>query len=339
MASPLKIGLVGAGWVTQHHLKGWAALGGEAVVAAIADPSAERARARAGEFAIPAVYSSAEDMLAAGGLDAVDIAAPRAAHAELARLAARHGLPVLCQKPLAPTLVEAERLVADIGGSVRLMVHENWRFRAYYRQAAEWLRAGRIGAVKAASLSLMTSGTVPDAEGRLMALERQPFMRTEKRMLVAEVLIHHLDTLRMLLGPLKVEAAALSRTCPDMAGEDGAVIQLSTASGAGISVFATFAAHGAPAQQMDRLTVLGDAGTLRLDGPDLSLAGREEARLTYDPDATYLGSYAAAIAHFVACLKSGAPFETSPEDNLETLRLVEDCYRLSGFETGERSAS
>lgn len=339
MAAPLRVGLIGAGWVTQHHLRGWAALGEAAKVVAIADPSAERAAERADVFGIPAVFTGAEAMLAAGGLDAVDIAAPRAVHAELARLAARHGLPILCQKPLAPTLPEAEQLVADIGGRVRLMVHENWRFRAYYRQAAEWLRAGRIGAVRATHLSLVTSGTVPDAEGRFQALERQPFMREERRMLVAEVLIHHLDTLRMLLGPLKVEAAALSRTCNAMAGEDGAVIQLSTANGAGVSIFASFAAYGVPPQQADRLTILGEAGTLRLDGSTLSLAGPHAERLDYDPEATYLGSYAATIAHFVACLESGAAFETSPEDNLETLRLVEDCYRLSGFETANRSAA
>lgn len=339
MASPLKVGLIGAGWVTQHHLKGWAALGDAAKVVAIADPSHERATERAGAFGIPAVFERAQDMLAAGGIDAVDIAAPRAVHAELARLAASHNLPILCQKPLAPTLAEAEQLVADIGGPVRLMVHENWRFRAYYRQAAAWIREGRIGTVKAVSLTLITSGTVPDADGHLWALERQPFMRTEARMLVAEVLIHHLDTLRMLLGPLKVEAAALSRTCADMRGEDGAVIHLSTVDGAGVSVFASFAAYGAPAQQMDRLAVLGDKGTLRLDGPNLSISGGREERVAFDADATYLGSYAATIAHFVEALRTGAPFETSPEDNLETLRLVEDCYRLSGFEARHRDAA
>ena len=61
-------------------------------------------------------------------------------------------------------------------------------------------------------------------------------------MLVAEVLIHHLDTLRMLLGPLKVTAAGLSRTYSEMAGEDGAVIQMKTERGAAVTVFASFAA-------------------------------------------------------------------------------------------------
>lgn len=324
--------MIGAGWVTQHHLRGWQALGDEAAIVAIADPSAENAARRADEFGIPARFGSAEEMLAHGGLDAVDIAAPRAVHADLARLAADHGLAILCQKPLAPTLAEAERLVTDIGDRVRLMVHENWRFRAYYRQAADWIRDGRIGAVKAASLNLVTSGTVPDATGRFAALERQPFMRTETRMLVAEVLIHHLDTLRMLLGELTVGAAALAQTCPELAGEDSAVIHLRTAAGIGVAVFASFAAYGAPPDARDHLTILGETSTIRLDGADLSIAGTHNEQLRFDPQAVYLGSYAATIAHFVGSLRDGTPFETAPDDNLRTLRLVEDCYRLSGWE-------
>jgi len=38
------------------------------------------------------------------------------------------------------------------------------------------------------------------------------------------------------------------------------------------------------------------------------------------------------VAHFVTSLRDGTPFETAPEDNLRTLQLVEDCYRLSGWE-------
>ncbi|MBN8943778.1 MAG: Gfo/Idh/MocA family oxidoreductase [Rhizobiales bacterium] len=332
MNAPLRVGLIGAGWVTQYHLKAWASLAGRASVVAIADPSAENAALRAGEFGIAATYASAAAMLADGGLDAVDIAAPRAAHADLVRLAADHGLAVLCQKPLDTSLAEAERLVADIGGRIRLMVHENWRFRAYYREAAAWLSAGTIGAVKAARLSLTTSGTLPNDEGVCPALARQPFMRGERRMLVAEVLIHHLDTLRMLLGPLTVTAARLSRTCPDMAGEDGAVIQLETAGGAAVSVFASFAMFGAPATQFDQLDILGDRGAIRLDGSALSRLGPNARSHVYDLVATYQGSYDATIGHFVQALHDGTPFETAPEDNLETLRLVEDCYRLSGWD-------
>jgi len=334
MTDRLRVGLIGAGWVSRHHLMAWRALAGEAAVVAIADPSTENAARRASEFGIETTYGSASEMLAHGGLDAVDIAAPRAVHADLVRLAASYGVPILCQKPLAPTFAEAEALVNEIAGKTRLMVHENWRFRAYYRQAAEWLQAGDIGAVTAARLTLLTSGTLTDEHGRYPALERQPFMRHETRMLVAEVLIHHLDTLRMLLGPMKVTASELSRTCSDLIGEDGALIQLRARSGAAISVFSSFAAHGHPAAASDGLEILGHDGAIRLDGPVLSRAGRSPLSLEYDLAETYQGSYNATIAHFVDALRANTPFETSPEDNLETLRLVEDCYRLSGRKFG-----
>jgi predicted dehydrogenase len=334
MNKPLRVGLIGTGMVSRHHLIGWAELADQARVVAVADPSQENAERRASEFGIPAIFHSAQAMLAEAELDAVDIAAPRAIHAELVRLAAIKGLPVLCQKPLAVNLAEATRLSAEVRGRIRLMVHENWRFRRYYRDAAAWLRAGRIGNVTQAQLTLLTSGFLPGSDGLRPALERQPFMRNEQRLLVAEVLIHHLDTLRMLLGPLQVTAAGLSRSCADLAGEDSAVIQLKGSDGANVSVFASFAASGFPAVQIDRLDVLGDRGSIRLDGPLLTCTGENPDQRTYDLAAEYQGSYNRTIAHFVQALRDGTPFETAPEDNLKTLKLVEDCYRLSGWEDG-----
>src|ERR1700712_4318236 len=330
MNQPLRIGLVGAGMVSRHHLIAWATLSDQAHVVAIADPSAENAARRAGEFGIAHTYPNAEAMLAATELDAIDIAAPREMHAPLVRLAAKRRLPVLCQKPLAPNLQQATDLAAEVSNLTRLMVHENWRFRGYYRDAAAWLREGRIGNFKQAQLTLLTSGVLPGPDGLCPALERQPFMRSEKRMLVAEVLIHHLDTLRMLLGPLRVTAAALSRSSEQLVGEDGAVIQLQAESGAGVTVFASFAAHGHPSTQIDRLEILGDKGAIKLDGAQLTCSGVSPHERGYDLATEYQGSYNRTIAHFVQSLRDNTPFETAPQDNLETLRLVEDFYRLVG---------
>lgn len=328
----LRVGLIGAGWVTQYHLRGWSALADHAQVVAIADPSEAARTARMQAFDIPVGFAGAREMLAACDLDAVDIAAPRAVHAEMVRLAAGEGLAILCQKPLAPTLAEARQVVADLPPGVRLMVHENWRFRAHYRQAASWLRAGDIGTPFAARLAFVTSGTLPDSGGLLPAVERQPFIRYEQRMLVSEILIHHLDTLRMLLGPLEVTSCTLARVCPDIAGEDTAIIQLNGADGLAIQVFASLAAHGHPGAAADRLEILGTQGALTLENGTLSLAGPTPRQAEFDLAAVYQGSYDATIAHFVARLDDGAPFETSPADNLETLILVEDCYRLAGRE-------
>src|SRR5258708_7838485 len=210
------------------------------------------------------------------------------------------------------------------------MVHENWRCRGYYRDAAAWLREGRIGNVRQAQLTLLTSGVLPGPDGLSPALGRQPFMRRERRMLVAEVLIHHLDTLRMLLGPLRVTAARLSRSSDQLVGEDGAVIQLETENDAAVSVFASFAAHGHPATQVDRLEILGDKGTISLVGPRLACSGASPKEQLYDLAIEYQGSYNRTIAHFVKSLRDNTPFETAPQDTLETLRLVGACYRQSG---------
>ena len=132
-ALPLRIGLVGAGFVSQHHLNGWQREAARACVVAIADPSLRHAQARASAYGIPAVYTSAAAMFDRERLDAVDIAAPREVHAELVRLAAARGMSVICQKPLAPTYDEAQSLADDMSAlRVRLMVHENWRFRPCY---------------------------------------------------------------------------------------------------------------------------------------------------------------------------------------------------------------
>lgn len=328
----LRVGLIGAGMVSRHHLIGWAALGDKARVVAIADPSTENRERRAGEFGIASTYPDLDTMLAAETLDAVDIAAPREVHARLVRAAAARNLAILCQKPLAEDLARAEALAAEMAGT-RLMVHENWRFRHYYRDAAEWVRAGRIGTVQQCRMTLLTSGLLPGEDGVRPALQRQPFMRDLRRMLVNEVLIHHLDTLRVLLGELRVTACRLGRNCPDMAGEDNALITLQaladSATGPGAVLLGNMAAKDFPATQADDMLLIGDAGSIRLQNSTLSCSSAEPESRKYDLAACYQGSYDATIAHFVAALESGGPFETSPADSLRTLRLVEDCYAFA----------
>ena len=90
----------------------------------------------------------------------------------------------------------------DVGGRVRFMVHENWRFRPHYRRIAGWLREERVGRIRTATMTLLTSGLIVDGSGRAPAIERQPMFATLERLLVMEVVIHHVDTLRFLLGPL-----------------------------------------------------------------------------------------------------------------------------------------
>jgi predicted dehydrogenase len=326
----IRIGLAGAGWVSQHHLDAWRRLAERASVVAIADPDLRGAAARAAAFDIPTTYPSVDAMLQAERLDAIDIATPRETHAAICRQAADRGLAILCQKPLAPTLAEAEALVADLGGRVRLMVHENWRFRPHYRLIHEWLRADRAGEVRTATMTLLTSGFLPDSSGARPALVRQPMLATLDRLLLMEVLIHHVDTLRFLLGPLTLEGARLGRSCEAVRGEDRAMLLLTTAAGAAVSIVGDFMAHGYPPEQFDHLEVFGTRGAITLERDRLQVRGTIDEELAIDLRANYGASYVGAFTHFLDRLADGRPFETSPDDNLETLRIIEDAYRTGG---------
>jgi predicted dehydrogenase len=101
-----------------------------------------------------------------------------------------------------------------------------------------------------------------------------------------------------------------------------------TAPGSGAAVVLTgdFMAAGYPAAQFDRLEIFGEKGTIRFFGTKLELIGTEPIMREVDLDANYKASYRDTISHFLDCLASDAPFETSPADNLETLRLIEEAY-------------
>ncbi len=321
----LRVALAGAGMISLYHLRAWATLPGAGVVA-VMDPDMDRARERAAAFGVARTYGNAEAMLDAERPDALDVASPRETHAGLVRAAAARGIPVLCQKPLAPRLAEAEALAAEVAGRTRLMVHENWRFRPYYRALKGWLDAGRLGRVTSLTLTYRGSGFLAGADGTVPSLVRQPFMATEPRLMIAESLIHHLDVARWLAGPLRVVTARRQRLVEACVGETAATILLETADGVPVVVEGNGAVPGWPARQRDDLVLTGTRATATFDGATLRLLGPEPEAHAFDHDAAYQSCFDACVAHFAAALRDGTPFETGPEDNLETLRLVEAAY-------------
>jgi len=326
-ARPLRVAMAGAGFVSSLHLDGWRRRQDAAVVA-ICDPLVDKAAARAHAYDIPAVFDDAATMLDAARPDAIDIVAPMAEHVALCRLAARRGVAILCQKPLAPSLRQASELAAAIRGTVRLMVHENWRFRAQYRAIKRWLSSGELGDVRRASMQVRASGLVADARGVHPQLERQPSCAALERFMIGEVMIHQLDVLRWLLGPLRVATARVGRTCAAIRGEDQAFILLD-GDGCWATLDGSYACPGAPPTPADRLEIVGTRGVAVFEGNVVRLHGGRSEAIEVDLVKGYGDSYAAAIAHFVESLRSGDAFETGIDDNLQTLALVEEAYALA----------
>jgi D-apiose dehydrogenase len=149
--------------------------------------------------------------------------------------------------------------------------------------------------------------------------------------MIAEVLIHQLDVMRFLCGPLRVVEARAARTLPEVRGETLATILLETASGAPILVGGTMAAPGHPVRTQDRLELVGAEASVALAESELRLLGPRPHAEHYVFEEAYQASFDGTLAHFVECLESGAPFETDVADNLETLRLVEHAYWAAGL--------
>lgn len=331
MKKKLRIAIAGAGMVTHHHLIAWSRLS-EVEVVAIYNRNLEKALGRAREFKIPRTYSDLAEMLEEERPDALDIAVATEAHREFANVAAEHGVAILCQKPMAPTLKEAEEMVAEIGEKVRFMVHENWRFRPQYRKARKWISEGITGPLREFRLSTRSSGLVTKTEkGIPFALERQPFFAHMSRFIILELLIHHLDTARFLVGEMDVISTQTLRVSPDVIGEDVAQIVLKAKDGAVGIVSGNLSAPGFPALPQDRLELIGERSSILFDGETLNLVGEKKETIHFNFEEAYQASYNNAISHFVEALRSGLPFETDRLDNLKTLSLVEDAYRLAGF--------
>jgi predicted dehydrogenase len=206
------------------------------------------------------------------------------------------------------------------------MIHENWRWRPHYRTIRKWLDADLIGDPIHTQMNLMSSGLIADSTGNLPALVRQPMLKSLDRLVIMEIMIHHIDCLRFLLGELELVYARYGRICDQVRGEDNAVLTLKTANCGSANVVANLSAYGYNPVRRDHFEINGRRGTIRLSANGLDLIGESRRSETFDLEADYAASYLAAIDHFLSCLADGSAFETAPEDNLKTLEIVEWAY-------------
>ncbi len=330
MAERLRVALVGCGLISLYHLRAWQAADVEIV--ALCDVDMEKAKTRGAEFGVTRLHSDAAEMFAQGGFDVVDIAASVGAHAPVARLAADHDVHIMCQKPLTETVAEAEELIAYVGDRVRFMVHENYRFRPHYMTVRRWIAEDRIGTVRHAQISCRGSGLCARDGDIPFLIERQPYLSGFRRNLVFETMIHHLDVLRCLCGPLKVVSARLNRLADGLPGEDTAAILLEGKDGFIATADGCLVAPGYPPLHGDRLEVIGSKGTIVMELNRTYLVGAEADAEEVDLLGRYQECFDTVMAGFVQGLREETAFETDRLDNLETLRLMESVYQAAGLE-------
>jgi D-apiose dehydrogenase len=318
MAQRLRGAIIGCGYFAQFQLAAWKRMEDIELVAA-SDLDAARARAAA-----PHAYTDAAGMLDRERLDFVDIATRPASHLELVRLTLGRGIPTICQKPMASTWEEARemaRLAAESG--VPLVIHENWRWQPWYREAKRLIESGAIGT----PVSYCFRTRQRDGLGEA-AYARQPYFREMPRLLVYETVVHHIDTARFLFGPIESLYARIRRHNPAIRGEDCVMLILRHAAEVdGVIDGHRFVDPDPPGPAMGEAWIDGDEAGLRIDARGEMFRGAEQiytppAELGYKGDSVF-----ATQRHFIDCLRAGVAAESNAAAYLETFAAVEAAYR------------
>jgi predicted dehydrogenase len=148
-----KIGLIGLGGVAEAHLAGYRLLDSVEVVAA-AELREDRRDRMAAEWGLRG-YSSFEEMLAREPLDVVCVLTPARTHREVIERAAPYGVNILCEKPLATTMQDAQSILEECNrAGIRLCYGASYRFLPACRKAKQMIDEGLLGRV---TLMLETS--------------------------------------------------------------------------------------------------------------------------------------------------------------------------------------
>ena len=143
--SPFRVAIAGLGFGAAVHVPGFRSLPDVEVVA-IAGGSAEKAQRVAHDMGIPAGVGGYENLLNFN-LDAVSIALPPKQNAAAAEFFLGHGIPVLCEKPIAGDVPSARRLV-ELSGQITHAIDFQFAELPAFYTARSAIQSGRIGRVK-----------------------------------------------------------------------------------------------------------------------------------------------------------------------------------------------
>lgn len=321
---PVRIGLVGAGAISQiAHLPLLSKARGATLVA-LCDNDGPKARALAERFGVRDVFTDIDDLFDFDQLDAVVIATPNHLHEPHVLAAIRAGVDVLCERPLSLTAGGVERILAAAQSAGRkVVVGNNQRFRTDVQQLQRFMRGGELGAITGIrgghyQFRAQQGGwryRRPEAGGGALLDLGYPLLD------LALWLTDFPETVRV--------SAQFDRGPGASAVEDGMAVQIELAGGLLFTAdvawnyvgeddrwwFETRASRGSA-----RLAPLRVVKLLNGKPTDVSPTGAA-AR-----ESAFIQSYRAELAHFIAVVREEIAYDP-PTDSLIVQKLVEALYR------------
>ncbi|MGI8728692.1 MAG: Gfo/Idh/MocA family protein [Solirubrobacteraceae bacterium] len=330
MSDPVRIAVVGGGYGAKVPLPAYSELDEFEPVAAWSRRP-ERARELASTFDLTLGTAELDELLDHPGLEAVHVAGPVATHAEVAIAAARRGLHVLCEKPLAADLDEALQVVAAIEqAGVVCVVNYGRRMQQTRERLLERVREV-LGAPRMVAVSLVHDDHAePDS---------RPFTWVQDRAMGGGRLqgygVHDLDLLLQAFGEVEEVAAATEVGVGERRSQDG-VAHAVTAEDA-YAILIRFRGGGlaqvsltstARHKRGDVLELHGAEGTVRLGEDKVLWWGRagEELRSEGPLPASSKDAFRQVARNFHAAIRDGAPPDPSLREALRVQALLDAIH-------------
>ncbi len=324
-------GIAGCGWVARDYVGPAIEASDNGELVALYDPDA-RSRHRAKQsFAAPC-FDDLAAFLAAPGLGAVYVASPNDAHRPLVEAAAGAGLPVLCEKPMATNLADAQAMVAACQqAGVRYATAFDQRFHAAHRVLAEMVAEGKLGTVTA--IRIVYACWLP-------ANWAGDNWRIDPRRAGGGALIdlapHGLDLASYLLGERLTDVAALGQArVHHYQVEDGALLIARSQSGAMVQLHVAYNCPETLPRR--RLEVVGTAGQAvatdtmgqtpggTLEWIDAATGVAERVRVPGADRSPFLNQ----VEAFASAIIGNGAFPFPPERDLEVMALLLAAQRMA----------
>lgn len=317
-------GLIGASTIASQWMIGAIRANG-GVIASVMSSNPARGAEYAARYGIPASDDTVAGLLARPGVEAVYISTTNELHLEQALAAIAAGKHVLCEKPLALTVADAERMVAAAkAAGVVFATNHHLRNAATIRAIRDSIKAGDIGKVlgarvfHAVSLPENLQGWRINSAGAGGGV-------------ILDITVHDADTLRFVLDDEPVEVTGFAQSGGMGVGgvEDAVMAVLRFKSGAIAQVHDAFTAKHA----VTGLQVFGSEGTL-VGSDCMTQTGKGEVVLTNDAGSRTLvveheNLYERALRRFHSAIAGTDTVAATGADGVRSLAIalavVEAC--------------
>jgi predicted dehydrogenase len=312
----MRIGIVGVGFMGAIHAAGWAET--EATIAGFVAQSPAHAQTLTGQYETQ-VYPNFETMLA--DVDVVDICTPTHLHHEMVLQATAAGKDIVCEKPLARTVVQGQEMIAACqSAGVKLLVAHVVRFFPEYARARAAVENGDIGQPAVVRLTRGTFRPKKAADNWFIDFKKSGGM-------ILDLMIHDFDYARWIAGEVeRVYAKNVTSTAPEAPIDYGLVI-LKHRSGTISHIEGSWAYP--PPLFRTRFEIAGANGLLEFDSGRTAAIGLHlHQQQTDAPDVPLPSSplnespYTTQLKAFYQALTADAPVPVSAADGLAALQIA-----------------